>query len=121
VAPILRHPDRLPFIYLFLNENAREIKRESVPRAQGAFQQGAKEVVRSAALMRSSWGRWLPDVCTKVKLLHGCKDKNAPPQMAEYLVNVLPNAEVHWYPDEDHLNLFRRHEADVLAAALPPV
>jgi hypothetical protein len=41
--------------------------------------------------------------------------------MARYLVNVLPNAEVYWYPDDDHLTLFRNHPGDLLAAALPPV
>jgi pimeloyl-ACP methyl ester carboxylesterase len=120
-APALRHPDRLPFYYAFMREEKKEIKRDSIPRIQGAFQQGPREVVRSAALMREPWAWWLGEVPTKVKLLHGCKDKNAPPRMATFLANALPNAELRWYPDEDHLSLFRNHAADVLAAAMPPV
>lgn len=120
-APTLRHPDRLPFYALFMSEEKKEIKRDSVPRVLGAFKQGAGEVVRSAALMGEPWGWWLEEVPTKVKLLHGRKDKNAPPKMAEYMVNALPNAEVHWYPDEDHLSIFRNRAADFLAAAMPPV
>jgi len=117
----LRHPDRLPVSALFKSEEKKQMMRDSVPKKQGTFQQGGYEVVREAAQMGESWGWWLPEVPTKVKLLHGCKDKNAPPRMAQYLLNALPNAEIYWYPDDDHLTLIHRHPADLLAAALPPV
>jgi pimeloyl-ACP methyl ester carboxylesterase len=120
-ARFLRHPGQLPAYAAIRKPEEREELRVHAERIQDAFQQGPHEVIHSLQLMGSPWSGWLNEVPTHVKFLHGLKDRTGPPESVRCMVSQLPNADVRWYENDDHLSLTRHHLPDLLAAAMPPV
>jgi hypothetical protein len=47
----------------------------------------------------------LPQVSTRVAILQGCEDTIAPPALANYLFQTLPNAELTYVRGEGHISL----------------
>ncbi len=82
-----------------------------------AYHQGARSVVASVTQLACPWAYWLPEISTRVSILQGCADTIAPPVLANYLFQTLPNAELTLVRHEGHISLPVRYAGLIIDAA----
>lgn len=73
-----------------------------------AFRHGTLGHAWETRLITRPWGFPIEAIRTPVHLWHGGADNLAPIHMARFLAARIPNAFLHFYPDEAHLLLFPR-------------
>jgi len=117
----LNHALKHPIHYLFPSPQERALTRDNMEHTRNAVQQGTGPVVHYIVELGGPWSRWLPDVRTKVKIMHGTTDTFMPPSTVEKLAALLPNAELRFYPGENHGSMAVKYSADRLYAAIPPI
>jgi pimeloyl-ACP methyl ester carboxylesterase len=82
-----------------------------------AYTQGARSVTASITEIARPWAWWLPQVSTRVAILQGCNDTIAPPALANYLFQTLPNAELTYVRGEGHISLPVHYAGMIIDAA----
>jgi pimeloyl-ACP methyl ester carboxylesterase len=117
----LHHALKHPINYLFPSAEQRAGTRDNAEHAANAVQQGTGAVVNYLRELGGPWQRWLPEVPTKVKIMHGTSDSFMPLSAIVRLAAALPNAELRLYPNETHGSMGQKYTADRLFAALPPI
>jgi pimeloyl-ACP methyl ester carboxylesterase len=99
-----------PADYAVLEENNRvdylmQMTRESMA-------QGTKGVVWDMRLHVHDWDFDLDEIRMPLKLFHGEEDRNAPMQMVQKVMTMLPNAQLVTYAGEAHLLTLCNHLAE---------
>ena len=91
------------------------VKANHLEGAAEALRQGARGLAHEALLfMGRSWGFSPADIRAKVWLWYGDADPIVPPQMGQYLAQVIPNSHFTLYPGEGHM-LHITHWTEILA------
>lgn len=74
---------------------------------------GNDTFVRDLQLYAGDWGFDMTGVDVPVGLWYGRADRFVPVAMGQYLMETLPTAEGHFYPEYGHLSTFVENEAMV--------
>lgn len=90
-----------------------EIRAMMVANLAEAFRQGTDVWAHESELFFSDWGFELNNITVHVDIWQGVEDELAPPFMAEYLGDHLPNCTVRIVPDEGH-TVFVTHWSEIL-------
>jgi pimeloyl-ACP methyl ester carboxylesterase len=83
-----------------------------------ALRNGPRGAQHDLALLARPWNIPLGQITMKVHLWHGGQDRAAPPAIGHYLESVIPDVEMHFYPQEGHLSLLVNHADEIIATLL---
>lgn len=84
-----------------------------------ALRQGGLGPAEAGALYWKPWGYRLEDIRTKVHVLHGEEDLNAPfAAHGKVLAQKLPNVEAKFYSGEGHLSLIHKYLKTIIATLM---
>ncbi len=67
-----------------------------------AFRQGSKGVVSDMKILSEPWGFMLGEIKTPIHIWHGTADSIVPVQLANYMIEHLPNAQPHLIEGAGH-------------------
>lgn len=85
--------------------------------AMEAYHQGVKGAVYEGGLYGRDWGFRLEDLTFQpLYLWHGELDTSVAIAMARAVASKLPNCTATFYPDEGHLSVPLRHQAEIITA-----
>ena len=83
-----------------------------------AYRNGVDGAAWDTRLVPRPWGFSLASIRVPVFLWHGEQDRYAPPSMARYLAQTIPNCRATFVPNMGHLSLFVRFADTYLEAFL---
>ncbi|HEX3045800.1 MAG TPA: alpha/beta hydrolase [Bacillota bacterium] len=87
-----------------------------------ALRQGSGGAAYDGTLLGGSWG-FDPEEITfpKLYLWHGALDREIPVEKGEALAKRLVHCKAAYYPDEGHISLIAKHQAEIVRALCGPV
>ena len=88
-----------------------------------AGRQGHQHAVREMTLVGRSWGFNLSEIVVPTVVWHGRLDRTVPVGSAEYLADVVPDAQLTIHDNVGHLSLPVKHATEILTdlTEIPPV
>jgi pimeloyl-ACP methyl ester carboxylesterase len=116
----LRHDPDYSYVKTGVTESDRaalelpEVTRIIRESAVEAIRQGTRGVAMDYTVIARSWGFRLQDIPMEVHLWHGDDDRNAPPAMARYVADAIPNCRARFLPGEGHFDLIGNHIEEIL-------
>lgn len=71
------------------------------------YRQGGRGMYDEALVLARPWGFEPSDITVPVQIWQGARDKTVPIAMSSHLVEMIPGAQLHLYPNEGHHLLYR--------------
>jgi pimeloyl-ACP methyl ester carboxylesterase len=79
-----------------------------------AIHNGCKGICFDMTLLWQKWDFALADIEAPVHIWHGDNDNLAPPELAVYIAENVPNAKLVMYSGEDHVGPITRHINEIM-------
>ncbi|MEP7158040.1 MAG: alpha/beta hydrolase [Chloroflexota bacterium] len=92
-----------------------ELRGRMIANSAELYRQGGRGMYDEALVLARPWGFEPADLKVPVHIWQGGRDDTVPPAMATHLVEAIPSAQLHFFPDEGH-HLLYRYWAEILAA-----